>query len=215
MKTKKLQLDALKPDEDNVRLHHVHAQTGLQSSLEAFGAARSIVIDADGKVLAGNGTLAAARQAGLDEVIVVPADGTQLIAVQRSDWTEEQARAYAISDNRTQELSEWDLPALRESLEDLSESTMSLPMIQDLGLQELAPAKPLEALESNKSKPSDKSLRVKSNNNSVTMSFTVDKEQQGIVMEALDKAREYYGGTQGNRLTEICKAWLGGGEDDE
>jgi DNA modification methylase len=81
--------------------------------------ARSLVMDADGMIRAGNGTLEAARAAGITEAIVVETDGTQLVVVKRPDWSTEKALAYALSDNRTGELSEWDADALAASLAEL------------------------------------------------------------------------------------------------
>jgi len=73
-------------------------------------------------VLAGNGTLEAAASLGIDRVLVVPADGNTLVAVQRTDLDERQKVRYAIADNRASDLSEWDaatLASLQEEDPDL------------------------------------------------------------------------------------------------
>lgn len=77
-------------------------------SLEEVGAARSIVIDEDGRILAGNGTAEAAAQIGIDKVKVVEADGNTIIAVRRRGLTPAQKTALALYDNRTSDLSEFD-----------------------------------------------------------------------------------------------------------
>lgn len=83
--------------------------------MEQFGAARSIVIDENGQILAGNGTVEAAAAIGLTRVQVVEADGDTLIAVRRSDLTPAEKVGLALADNRTADLAEWDVPQL-ESL---------------------------------------------------------------------------------------------------
>jgi len=82
-------------------------------ALQDVGAARSIVIDEDNVILAGNGVATAAAQAGMTAVRVIDADGDELIAVRRSNLTAEQKRKLAIYDNRTAELAEWNVEQLR------------------------------------------------------------------------------------------------------
>ena len=85
----------------------------IEDSLRDVGAARSIVIDENGRVLAGNGTIEAAAQAGISKVQVVDADGDTIIAVRRSNLTEAQKTRLGIYDNRTAELAEWDVDVLK------------------------------------------------------------------------------------------------------
>jgi hypothetical protein len=79
---------------------------------------RSLVIDEEGNVLAGNGTLEAAASIGIERVLVVPTDGNTLVAVQRTNLTPRQKRRYAIADNRASDLSEWDAGTLSELIEE-------------------------------------------------------------------------------------------------
>lgn len=81
-------------------------------ALHAVGAARSIVIDEQGVILAGNGVVDAAAEAGITKVRVVDVDGSEVVAVRRSGLTPEQKRALAIYDNRTGELAEWNTEQL-------------------------------------------------------------------------------------------------------
>jgi hypothetical protein len=80
--------------------------------LHEVGAARSIVIDENGVVLAGNATVDAAGQVGITRVRVVDADGETLIAVRRTGLTDKQKRRLALFDNRSAELSSWDADAI-------------------------------------------------------------------------------------------------------
>ena len=92
-------------------------------ALQAVGAARSIVIDEDNVILAGNGVVEAAAEAGITRVRTIEADGQEIIAVRRSGLTAAQKRHLAIADNRTAELAEWNVAQLAADLkngEDLS-----------------------------------------------------------------------------------------------
>jgi len=86
----------------------------LAKSLQEVGAARSIVIDENGRILAGNGTVQAAGEVGIERVQVVDADGETIVAVRRTGLTEAQKRRLALLDNRTAELAEWDKDVLEE-----------------------------------------------------------------------------------------------------
>lgn len=111
-------LSQLRPDPKNARRRTERSSALIESSLSEFGAARSIVIDERGTVLAGNGTLEAAASIGIEQVLVVPADGNTLVAVQRTDLNDRQKRRYAIADNRASDLSEWDAQTLSELVEE-------------------------------------------------------------------------------------------------
>lgn len=86
-------------------------------ALQQVGAARSIVIDENNVVLAGNGVTEAAAEAGITKVQVVDVDGETLVAVRRKGLTAEQKRALAIYDNRTAELAEWNAEQLKADVD--------------------------------------------------------------------------------------------------
>lgn len=119
-------LDSLVVDPANVRVHGDRNRQALDASLRRFGAARSIVVDAKGVVRAGNGTLEAARAAGMTDAIVVDAEGDQLIVVRRKDWSPTEATAYAIADNRSSDLSEDDPDSLARTLQALMDEGFDL-----------------------------------------------------------------------------------------
>jgi DNA modification methylase len=83
----------------------------LRKSVQELGAARSIVVDAAGQVIAGNKVLEAARDLDLP-IAVVTTDGDRLVVVQRRDLhleTDANARRLAVADNRIGELNlDWD-----------------------------------------------------------------------------------------------------------
>jgi ParB-like chromosome segregation protein Spo0J len=92
-------------------------------------------------VIAGNGTLEAAKQLGWSEIVV---------AYTPTDWTYEQARSYALADNRTAELAEWDSDKLAMQLIELDSVGYEL---DDVGFEKLEP--PTEELKERKSKMID------------------------------------------------------------
>lgn len=110
-------ISELQFDPANARRRTQRSGGMLADSLQAVGAARSIVIDEDGVILAGNGTVEAAGQVGIEKVKVVEADGNTIIAVQRTGLTDEQKRQLAYFDNRTGELAEWDPAQIARDLD--------------------------------------------------------------------------------------------------
>lgn len=99
-------------DPSNRRAHNPRNIGMVVDALQHVGAARSIVIDEDNVILAGNGVTEAAAEAGITKVRVIDAEGDELIAVRRSNLTEEQKRYLAIADNRTGELATWNFDQL-------------------------------------------------------------------------------------------------------
>lgn len=123
MAPKSLHIGDLKPDPKNPRIHGSRNIGQIAYSLQTFGPARSIAIDENNVVLAGNGVVEAAQQIGVEYVRVYdrasgvlsdpPAEGEDYIfAVRISGLTEKEKRQYAVADNRTAELAEWDTEIL-------------------------------------------------------------------------------------------------------
>jgi DNA modification methylase len=111
-------LTSLTPDPLNARSHSERNVDLITLSLQEVGAARSIVVDEDGVVLADNATVQAAHRAGIDRIRVVDTDGSELVAVRRSGLTPAQKRRLALLDNRTAELASWDAKVLASLAED-------------------------------------------------------------------------------------------------
>lgn len=104
-------LKDLTPDPQNANAGTERGQYLVEHSLESFGAGRSILADVNGVVIAGNKTLQAAADMGL-EVEIVQSDGKKLVVVQRTDldlMTDKAARELAYADNRASEVGlAWD-----------------------------------------------------------------------------------------------------------
>jgi DNA modification methylase len=98
----------LHEDPENARAHDERNLQAIADSLARFGQQKPIVVAPDGTVLAGNGTLAAARHLGWERIAAITTD------LEGPD-----ARGYAIADNRTAELAEWDMVRLCEELQAL------------------------------------------------------------------------------------------------
>jgi DNA modification methylase len=105
-------------DPHNRRKHNPRNIGMVVDALQQVGASRSIVIDEDNVVLAGNGVTEAAAEAGITKLQVVDVDGETLVAVRRRGLTPEQKRSLAIYDNRAAELAEWNLEQLQADLGD-------------------------------------------------------------------------------------------------
>jgi len=110
-----LNVSELVEDPANVRVHDQRNLEAIRGSLARFGQQKPIVVSMDGVVVAGNGTLEAARRLGWDTIGVVR---TRL---EGSDRT-----AYAIADNRAGELAEWDDEALAKQLNSLADEDEEL-----------------------------------------------------------------------------------------
>lgn len=108
-------LAELTPAPRNARKHGPRNIDAIVAALREVGAARSIVIDEGGVVLAGNATLEAATRAGLTRLQVVEADGKTVVAVRRTGLTAEEKERLALFDNRAAELAEgWDVDVIQE-----------------------------------------------------------------------------------------------------
>ena len=108
MRTVSRKISDLSNDPANARKHNERNIDAIIASLRRFGQQKPIVVDSSGVVRAGNGTLEAARRLGWESIDCVTT------ALQGSD-----AIAYAIADNRTAELAEWDEDTLAAQLNGL------------------------------------------------------------------------------------------------
>ena len=103
-------IDQLTPDPANPRRHSKKQIRQIAESIRIFGFNVPILIDREGKVIAGHGRLLACRELGVIEVPTLCLD----------HLTPAQARAFMIADNRLTEIATWDDRLLAEQLKDLS-----------------------------------------------------------------------------------------------
>ena len=126
-------INDLQNDHKNARKRTDRSSKLIAESLSKFGAARSIVIDENNRILAGNGTIAGAKAAGIKNLKVIETDGNEIIAVKRTGLSEDEKVGLALADNRTSDLSEWDL----NMLEELSQEHDLEPWFDNDDLKEL------------------------------------------------------------------------------
>jgi hypothetical protein len=97
----------------------------LEDSLRKLGAGRSVLVDREGRVIAGNKTVETARKLGLKEIAVVETEGETLVAVRRRDLdllSDKKAVELAVADNRVSEIDlDWNPEALAALEIDLSQ----------------------------------------------------------------------------------------------
>ena len=133
--------DDLRPYERNPRKNDA-AVAAVAESIKEFGFRVPIIIDKDGVIIAGHTRLKAAQKLGLETVPCVMAD----------DLSPEQVRAFRLADNKTAELSEWDINLLDEELRAITEIDMSafgFGSFEDAGAEESAEEDDFEEQEGN------------------------------------------------------------------
>jgi hypothetical protein len=196
MKLENLRIADLTPDPQNARQHDDKNLKAIMGSLKEFGQRKPIVITQAGVIVAGNGTVEAAKRLGwLDiEVVKVP-----------SDWTDAQVKAFAIADNRTAELANWNTEVLSSQLIELQELNVKIEAFgfdqEQSTMDDFADA--LDGL-----------LKPKGDIEQIT--FTLHTDQAQLIREALavSKGMGDFGdtgntNTNGNAITRIVETWLG------
>ena len=120
MNTKKKNCSA-SLDPRNARVHDKKNENAIAQSLRKNGAGRSIVIDSENVIIGGNGVFDEAQKLGLP-VRIIESDGSELIAIRRTDLKTSDAKrkALAIADNRCSDLSYFDDVRLNELLKEVS-----------------------------------------------------------------------------------------------
>jgi ParB-like chromosome segregation protein Spo0J len=123
LKVETLLVKNLTFDPSNARKHSDANLAAIAESLKQFGQRKPIVITEDNVIVAGNGTVEAARLLGLTDVDVVRVP---------KDWSADQVKAFALADNRTAELAEWNEEILASQLIELQQANF---VIEALGFQ--------------------------------------------------------------------------------
>lgn len=110
-------IESLVPDNKNFNKGTEYGDRLMDESLRKFGLARSIVIDKNNRIIAGNKTAEKAAGIGFTDVLVVEVDGNQLVAVKRKDIDLDSAkgRELALADNATSKANlAWDESLIEE-----------------------------------------------------------------------------------------------------
>lgn len=127
MKIETLAIKDLTPDPQNARQHDTKNLKAIEGSLAQFGQRKPIVITEANVIVAGNGTVNAAKNLGWEtiEAVRVPAD-----------WSKDQVKAFALADNRTAELASWAPEVLAAQLIELQDAGFE---IAEFGFDKVEP----------------------------------------------------------------------------
>lgn len=110
----------LKFDDKNFNKHTEYGMSLLEKSLRENGAGRSILLDKDNNIIAGNGVIETAGNIGMEDVQIVESDGSKIIAVKRTDISlnSHKGREMALADNATAKADiEWDFDNIISELD--------------------------------------------------------------------------------------------------
>ena len=192
----KIQITELSLDPKNARKHSQRNLEAIAASLNKFGQRKPIVVHR-GVVLAGNGTLEAAKSLGWTEIDVAEVP---------EDWDNDTAKAYALADNRTAELAEWDESELAKQLLELQDAEWN---IEELGFEKITQSSGDDWAEA-----FDKTAKEQSPFQQVT--FTLSHEQVEIVNNAISASislgefpDEENTNKNGNALARMAEIFLG------
>lgn len=109
-----IDIEELRQDNLNFNKGTYEGEVLIKKSLERFKAGRSVLIDNDNNIIAGNKTVQAAATMGM-KVRVIETTGDELVAVKRTDIDidSKEGRELALADNRTAQINlAWDEPNL-------------------------------------------------------------------------------------------------------
>jgi site-specific DNA-methyltransferase (adenine-specific) len=195
LQIEKVKISSLISDPSNARLHDKKNLEAIAGSLKLFGQRKPIVITEANLIVAGNGTVDAAKELGWQEIMIVRTP---------SEWSHEQVKAFALADNRTAELAEWNASILSDQLLELDSTGWDLA---DFGFEPLSPP-----TADDWSNALDNSLTSQPEFRQWT--FSLSPRQYEIVNAAIKKAREEAKSTDNengnaNSLTEICEKYVG------
>lgn len=117
---KKAKLSDLIPDDLNANKGTEFGSHLVENSIRKFGAGRSILLDKNNRIIAGNKTTENAAAIGMEDVIIIETTGNQIVAVKRMDIDLDtaQGREMAIADNASAKANiDWD----EENIKTISE----------------------------------------------------------------------------------------------
>jgi len=132
LKIESVPVEKLTFDPSNARKHSDANLSAIAQSLREFGQRKPIVVTADDVIVAGNGTVEAARLLGLSDVDVVRVP---------KDWSADQVKAFALADNRSAELAEWNPEVLSAQLLELDEAGFD---VEALGFEQVKISEPID-----------------------------------------------------------------------
>lgn len=198
-----MELKDLKQDSRNYRKHNDRNITLIRKSVDEAGLGRSIVIDKNNEIIAGNGLVSAISKD--TPIKVIETTGDELVVVKRTDLdtNDDKRKKLAVMDNSASDSSEFDLVLLSEDFDSqqLEDMGVDIDSIEDseIGMPELpnGDKEPFQQI-----------------------TFTLADEQAEKVKEAIEKVKksENYKfvdtmgneNSNGNALYCLVLEWLNG-----
>ena len=119
--TKVIDLSQVKLDDMNFNRHNADGMKLLEKSISSNRFGRSILLDKDNNVIAGNGVVETSRKLGTKSVRIIETDGNELIAVKRTDLAldSKEGRELALADNSVANVNlEWDTDELQKAADE-------------------------------------------------------------------------------------------------
>lgn len=117
-----VKIESLIQDDKNFNKGTEKGEQLINKSFAELGAGRSVLLDKDNRIIAGNKSQKAAINAGLKNVRIIETDGTELIAVKRTDVSldSEKGRKLALADNLTQQVNlAWDEEQIKDCTQNI------------------------------------------------------------------------------------------------
>lgn len=197
MQIEQIKIIDLIPDPENARSHDSANIAAIAGSLAQFGQQKPIVISKENVVVAGNGTLEAAKTLGWSNINVVRIP---------DDWSETKIKAFALADNRTADLAMWNEEVLAAQLVELQIENFD---IEQIGFE-------IPEIPNNEDWESAFDSTIAEKKETLQMTFTLHADQSDLVNQALvmSKGLAEFGETgnsnaNGNALARICEMWIG------
>ena len=109
-------MEDIKLDPKNFRIHNDRNKNIIRKSLEDCGAGRSVLMDKENYLIAGNGVYEQAKELGIP-VRVIETNGKELVVVKRTDLSleDERRKLLALADNHASDTSEFDMDLVIEN----------------------------------------------------------------------------------------------------
>lgn len=198
--TEIVDIDLLVPDPRNARVHNRRNMEAIKESLVKYGQVKPLVVRrSDRVVIAGNGTLASAKELGWTRISVNWVDMNGIDAI-----------GYGLADNRTAELAGWDLEVVKQ-LEGLMREAKEEPIgwspEEIKVLRTKTEWHPPSLVEEGRG-PRGVGLGESPAVEPLIVSFTPD--QYKVVGQAIARMRAHKkaGLSQEEAMVEICRHWL-------
>jgi hypothetical protein len=193
-------VDNLVLDPLNTRLHPERNLEAIKASLIAYGQVKPIVVRKQNNVVvAGNGTLRAAKSLGWDQIAAVFVEMTDV-----------EAAGYGLADNRTAELAKWDFEVISRIDKILSEHGHTAEGWTDdelsylRGVEWVEPKKEDTVIEGNNAQDTESTT-----DEGILVSFTV--EQYTPIYDAIELLKQRYeidDLSESDAISFICGNWL-------